>query len=598
MRKLLFLSFALVCALSGNAQKVVLKDGRITKQQIVDLPNQKMERSADVKRVGPNRTVANSVYYTMPGALFAGWDTEGSGYIYSMAEVPPFVDVTFANQMTDKSRYNWQIIGSAGETDITEYAEENGDYVSNYTPQGLFYTPVLISPRANVVYQFNEDNYWVKTNGSYTTNDLSLMMTYSQVNDDVLMMTATDLHGSRLSGNNYARNTLSGWGYLSTDFLFGSGDVDGSPAFGFEQTYNPLLAPLALNDVRLQALTYNEYGPIPDGKSLKAYVLTIDTVTDETTLVATLEALASDTIDFKDSSPKWGNSGENANKTAYFGELIFRNTEKFVDPFGNETPLPVAVPAGQVWRIQFEGLNDEGVNLGVFGVIDSEVEATYIEPGYILTEDGHAYTFQSHICPYISLNAQYEMIDVVKKNFLTAETTEDFPAANFQGWNVLRVSDNGEEIFTEGMTGTNYDMGCAFVGTSIPWFDEDGFPNYDIDIDNLPDWIESLQVDTTEYNKDNISGYNLVIPVCKPLPAGVTGRKAELDIIGSAGISGNNKIIVLQGDATYDEDGIVEVNKEARPSKSSKLYNLAGQRISTPVNGQIYIKNGRKFTKK
>ena len=190
------------------------------------------------------------------------------------------------------------------------------------------------------------------------------------------------------------------------------------------------------------------------------------------------------------------------------------------------------------------------------------------------------------------------MIDVVKKDFLTAETAEGFPAANFQGWNVLRVSDNGEEISTEGMNGTDYDMGCAFVGTTIPWYDEDGFPNYDIDIDNLPDWIESLQVDTTEYNKDNISGYNLVIPVCKPLPAGVTGRKAELDIIGSAGISGNNKIIVLQGDATYDEDGIVEVNKEARPSKSSKLYNLAGQRISTPVNGQIYIKNGRKFTKK
>ena len=194
MRKLLFLSFALVCALSGNAQKVVLKDGRITKQQIVDLPNQKMERSADVKRVGPNRTVANSVYYTIPGALFAGWDTEGSGYIYSMAEVPPFVDVTFANQMTDKSHYMWQIIGSAGETDITEYAEENGDYVSNYTPQGLFYTPILISPRGNTVYQFNEDNYWVKTDASRTTNDLSLMMTYSQVNDDVLMMTATDLH--------------------------------------------------------------------------------------------------------------------------------------------------------------------------------------------------------------------------------------------------------------------------------------------------------------------------------------------------------------------------------------------------------------------
>ena len=594
MRKLLFLSFALVCALSGNAQKVVLKDGRITKQQIMDMPNQKMERAADSKQVGPNRTVANSVYYTMPGALFAGWTTEGSGYIYSMAEVPPFVDFTFANQMTDKAQSMWQINGN----DITEAADENGNIVTNYVPQGLFYTPMLISPRNNTTYQFNEENYWVRTDSKYEADDLSLMLTYSMVNDDVLMMTATDLHGSRVSGNNYTRNTLSGWGYLSTDFLFGSGDVDGDPAYGFEQTYNPLLAPLALDDVRLQALTYNEYGPIPDGKSLKAYVLTIDTVTNEATIIATLEALAGDTIDFKDSSPKWGYSGENANKTAYFGELIYRNAEKFVDPFGNETPLPVAVPAGQVWRIQFEGLNDEGVNLGVFGVVGGEVEATYIEPGYILTEGGYAYTFSSHINPYISLNGQYEMIDVVSKNFLTAESQEDFPAAQFKGWNVLRVSNDGQEIFTEGMQGTNYDMGCAFVGTTIPWFDEDDYPNYDIDFDNLPEWVESLQVDTTEYNKDNITGYNLVLPVCQPLPEGVTGRVAELDIIGSAGITGNHKIIVLQGDATWDEEGIVEVNKDARTRENKNLYNVAGQRISTPVKGQIYIKNGRKFTKK
>ncbi len=598
MRKLLFLSIALSCALSGSAQKADLKDGFITKQQIVDMPNQKMERAAEVKGIGPNRTVANSVYYTIPGALFAGWTTEGNGYKYSMAVVPPFVDVTYANQMTDKSRYMWEI--SAEEvSDVTEAAEENGDFISNYTPGGMYYPLILVSPRANVTYQFNEENYWVRTESGSTANDLSMVVATNQIGENTLMMTATDLHGSRLSGNTYARNTLSGWGFLSTDFLFGSGSVSGSPAWGFEQTYNPLLAPLALDDVRLQGLTYNEYGPIPDGKSLKAYILTIDTLTDETTVVATLEALSSDTIDFKDASPKWGSKDENANKTAYFGELIYRNAEKFVDPFGNETPLPIAVPAGKVWRIQFEGLNDEGVNLGVFGVINGEVESTYIEPGYILTEDGHAYTFQSSISPYVSLNGQYEMIDVVSRDFLTAESQDGFPAEQFKGWNVLRVSNDGQEVFTEGMSGTDYDMGCAFVGTTKPWFDEDEFPNYDVDEETLPDWIESIQVDVSEYEKDNITGYNLVVPVCQPLPAGVTGRMAEIDIVGSAGITGNNKIIVLQGDAQYDGTGIAEVNNDAsRTNRSKNLYNTVGQRISTAAKGQIFIKNGMKFIKK
>ena len=45
MKKFLFLSLALTCALAGYAQKPTVKDGYITKSQMKDLPNQKMERA-------------------------------------------------------------------------------------------------------------------------------------------------------------------------------------------------------------------------------------------------------------------------------------------------------------------------------------------------------------------------------------------------------------------------------------------------------------------------------------------------------------------------------------------------------------------------
>ena len=579
MKKLLVLLLIQICTCQVFGQKAHLKEGYITKDQMVDLPNQKFDCASNVKRNGPNRTVANSVYYTIPGALFAGWNTEGEGYKYSMAVVPPFVDVTFANQMTDKSRYMWEN-GAEEKSDVTESAEENGDYISNYTPGGMYFPLILISPRANATYQFNEENYWVRVEAGSTAKDLSMVVATNEIGGSRLMLTATDLHGSRLSSNTYARNTLSGWGFLSTDFLFGSGSVNGSPAWGFEQTYNPLLAPLALDDVRLKALTYNAYGPIPDGKSLKAYILTIDTLTDETTLVATLEALSCDTIDFKDASPKWGNSDENAYKTAYFGDLIYHNIEKATDANGKETPLPIAVPAGKVWRIQFDGMNDEGVSLGVYGVINGEVESTYIKPGYIQTEDGQNLSFQSSISPYISLNGQYEMINVVTKDFLDAEKNESFPSMSFKGWNILCVSNDGKEISNEGLEGTDYNMKGAFVGTSQPWYDENGNANYKIDMDKLPSWIESIQVDVSEYEKDNMTGYNIIRPVCKPLPSGITGRMAEIEITGKAGIPGNNKIVITQGNPVSNPYVVL--------SEDQTTLTFYGNKAISEINGTIY----------
>ena len=81
MKKFLFLSLALTCALAGYAQKPTVKDGYITKSQMKDLPNQKMERADLSVSSHQRRAVTDGVYYTMPGGLFAAWGTDGSGYI-------------------------------------------------------------------------------------------------------------------------------------------------------------------------------------------------------------------------------------------------------------------------------------------------------------------------------------------------------------------------------------------------------------------------------------------------------------------------------------------------------------------------------------
>ncbi len=600
MKKSLFLTLALACAMSGFAQTPKMDASHISWKQMSDMPNQVMERADANKPSRPMRTFANGVYYTIPGALYTGWGPDGSGYIVSQAVVPPFVDVTFQNMKKDKTNNLW----TWNTQDFSQYAEENGDMVMNFNPKGYWYTFSLGSTNSTTSYQFNEDNYWVAT-GSRETNAISLLSTVADYFGDPLSLTATDIHGHTVNSNGQpSRNTLSGWGFLSTDFLFGTGDAgdEGDPdmAFGFEQTYNPLLAPLYIDEIHVMGLTYNQSGPIPEGKSLKAYLLAIDEEAGTSETIATFEALSGDTLDFKDSSPQWGNRGDNKNKTAYFGTVIFRNVECVEDIFGNKSPLPAAIPAGTSWSIQIEGVNEEGVNLGVYGVINSDIEASYIPQGHVLTEKGYAHSYISSISPLIEIFGQYEMIDVTTKDFLSAESQPDFPADKFNGWNVIRVSADGQDVSTDGLEGTDYNMGVAFVGTTIDWFDENGSANYDINWEEAPEWLTEILVDTTQYNRDAITGYNMVLPVCAALPEGVTGRQCVVDVVGYADIPGNNKIVILQGDAQFTPDGIEEImaaNKEGRKS-DNKIYGLDGKRLTRPVSGQLFIKNGKKFIRK
>lgn len=536
IEKSFFLALALLFANMGHAQNQMPKGEMTDMHQIGNLPNQKMEPATNKHRKGPKRTVQNGTYYTIPGALYGGWSVDGNGYYYSMAMVPPFVDVTFANKMADKTKSTWEVDGD----DMADHVDENGNLVCRYAPRQRFKTPVLGHESQTDKYQYNEDNYWVKT-GAREVDANSFVATYSSD----LMMTPADNHGTRYYNGQPYRNELYGYGFLSTAFLFGTGTVDGVAAFGFEQTFNPLLAPMYIEAIHVRALTYNSNGPIPEGKSVFAYILTLDDEGNVADTTATFEATATDNKDFKLDDDFNG-------KRAYYGNLVYK---KVKEQEGNADEMSnlAAIPAGKPWRIQFEGMNKEGVNIGVYAIYKNDVENTYIENSYILFENGEEHTFLAPLCADILLLGQYEMIDVKDKGLLELERQEDFPTDLFKGWNVLHVSEDGTTTNTEGLAGHDaFDMGVAFVGTSSPWYDENGKENYQVDKNQIPEWVEGFEVDTTCYSSASLAGYNKVRPVCKPLPGGLSGRVCSLDICGRAGIVGNNKIVIIQGSDPSD----------------------------------------------
>ena len=244
---------------------------------------------------------------------------------------------------------------------------------------------------------------------------------------------------------------------------------------------------------------------------------------------------------------------ENGYVSLYWYDADGNRTVKEQEGNADEMSNLAAIPAGKPWRIQFEGMNKEGVNIGVYAIYKNDVENTYIENSYILFENGEEHTFLAPLCADILLLGQYEMIDVKDKGLLELERQEDFPTDLFKGWNVLHVSEDGTTTNTEGLSGHDaFDMGVAFVGTSSPWYDENGKENYQVDKNQIPEWVEGFEVDTTCYSSASLAGYNKVRPVCKPLPGGLSGRVCSLDICGRAGIVGNNKIVIIQGSDPSD----------------------------------------------
>ena len=296
-------------------------------------------------------------------------------------------------------------------------------------------------------------------------------------------------------------------------------------------------------------------------------------------ILHTLIALAEDTLGFSRDDADTRNG-----KTIYEGKVLFSNKE--TDEFGIEYNVPIVIDPAELdengFAIVIAGFEKNTIDFGIYGWhVNDDVDD--IEPGRFDVfnpnnpEEAYTFTYNGLITLQVGLNSIYDAVEVLDNN----------------GLNVLRVSDDGQTNSTDGtVPGSDEDLQSAPVYTAQPWFDEDLNEYYYL-LD-APDWVESVVVDESYRNEGDFIGLNFISVICEPLPAGETGRYASIHVTGR-GVTSETPIILLQGDATY-EDGINNV-QVAPNTKSMRIYNMNGQQVTKATKG-VLIQNGKKFVNK
>ena len=138
----------------------------------------------------------------------------------------------------------------------------------------------------------------------------------------------------------------------------------------------------------------------------------------------------------------------------------------------------------------------------------------------------------------------------------------------------------------------------AYVYTNYPFFEGEDFSgNYELE--GVPEWA-TAKIDPTGYEyqvgTDNeIRGLHMIWFDTEALPAGQTGRTAEVKIKSAFGITAAPSIFILQGDAQVPDN--VKAIKFDADGKFVATYNMKGQRVSENAKG-IVIRDGKKFNNK
>ncbi len=607
MKKYLLLSAAAMAATAGFAQVASVQMQKVSAPAYA--PMQKCERMTANNAV--KKSYSNQTYYIPQDGLFAGWNIESRGTGSALLVVPAFTDITYKNMMSTPANGVWTV----NSRDVTSYAVD-GNYVQSYGPQGSYYAPTLVN--GTVQYQFGENAYYYKTGTITDIAQAGIIKTYQTVqftdgSMDMPLYGVND-HGYRESNGRNYQNTLVGYGFLEkTAFLFGTGTYSGTKASSATQYFNACSAPIYANDIFVRGLTFNENGPIPANDTIYAYITDADEVYDDegnlsgyklgsnvyATLYATAETVSGFTQSSDDVITSWdASTDEYEGKNPTTGTVVYYNTQKTIDPImGTESSDPVVIPAGKAFAITLADVDKDGVCLGFPGTVANDEDNSI--QGTVNMADGNSYLYRSNIGIPVAIEGMFEKMYVPETNFLTYESETTFPTDKFTGWNVLRVSADGQTVTTDGLSGTDFDLGSALIGTTFPWSDENDNSNYSVEVQYLSgeDWVTGVNVSTDLYSGDNLPGYNLVTPVCSALPTGTTGRIAKLIVHGKADIACETPIYVLQGDAKAT-DGIKNAVEFDRTNvENNAMFNLSGQKVSNNYKG-IVIQNGKKFLNK
>ena len=577
-------------------------------QKLPERPWQQSIRETAKRR---NRVISDKVFYRRPsGSLYGGWDVMngGGGYYVSTLMVPAFTDVVFENVTEGTS--SWTVNGNDATKDVVD-----GNYVSNYprssTGYGTakYYAPTVTSGETS--YTFGEYNVYVKR--KLTTATSGRICT-----DSIGSLYAADDHAATYSNGTWY-GSMTSWGLLDSDNLFGSGKyISGEDTYVSSkaiQVFPKPASPLFITKLHVQGLTSSQ--PIPEGKQLRALITKVKTVTktykdgstedvqtaDLDNVIDILYANPGDTINFDANHTTTRNK-----KTLKQGYVIFEKPGE-EDAIGNIIPGNIVIGADEPFAVVIDGFEQEGIDLGLYAMDVEEYDDTVVN-GEVMFDNGRSLSYNGTLALAVGLVGMFDVAYApqIPGYFIFEDENIDYRRVSVpvEGTASHSVEDaygnfTYETTGSALITGKEEDKGFPGVAvfTNITWYNEDESPNYDLetaDGSEWPAWITNYTV-FTGYKY----GMHIVAFEADPLPAGTTGRFAQLKVVGQeANMNGEVKysaesdnILVIQGEV--DLTGIEAVKTNATKVQStSAIYNLAGQRVDQNFKGLV-IKDGKKF---
>jgi len=586
MKKTLLLMAMFVAASSSFAQvQKFINKGDMTHMPEMSQKKAPAFQTLEDGMATPRRSVATNLYYTIPeGAAFYCWNKEGSGYAPSFLCVTPWKDFTFTNKSENPTTTKWHLnyLSSDRYLDVTADADAEGNYTNSLEPGYHFAAPTLTD-------ELMTDSFTLGYPGAYWGAQEQYATYFSRiVVDSVATLAFLNDHGN-------AGSSGYGWGSLSTGYLYGTGTIDGTKnnrgigvCKSIFQDYPKPMSPLYVEDIfiTMKSVTLS---PLPENGALTMLVLATKTGEDGK-ISQTGDTIAVLTATLDDFT-LYGSEGTSSySSTGKYQRYMVTFTKKLVDDFGGVMVDPFTID--KQFRIKIIGLDEEGVDVGisVSSGIDEEISGVGLGYFQIYYPDidatyNHYYTGSAINFGFTAMFDAVEVQDVL--------TSGDNV---LNDCNVLTVSNDGTQAAVVTELGT---LPGVYVYTAQPWTERVSQSEEYYYAEELPEWIQGLQVDESNYDDYSL---NIVSVLADALPAGTAGRYAIVYIMGR-GVKAETPIIVTQGEvdlqAIKDElaAGVAVAKTNTKAVANDKMFNLAGQRVNDSFKGLV-IKNGQKFMNK
>ena len=567
MKKHLLTIVALMATTAGFAQdlatvRALSQSKNVTEFSVAERHELQDVKEGDLKmRKAPKKTFSDGVMYARPQGSYWITGSTSNGTTFEYLVVPPFTDQKFINLSTSKDQATWAL----GTYDLSSYADEENDLIFSFSKP----TPGYVAGCPSIT--FNNISY--------------------QVADYVLPMDSVPYS---LHPFNYLRGKRY-YGYSNGESAFMSGadsfDFDGDGVaetfypLGFRQYFEKPATALRLNEVTTWVTTANKDF---DGEGL--YLVFNKVVRDENNRRSIGEVIGTMNCTNLDLSDEVISADANV----YPGDMTFANLTE--DEFGTLTPTPILLD--DEFAITIMGTNKEGVDVRFYftdqGGSEEEYE-TWATPTYIVPcdKDGNQLGANPNGLSYWNETASgqkycYSVVFYLDAEMEGMEVLEDL---NQQ----IAPTEGGETASAPIDSEKGYP---AYVYTNYPFFEGEDFSgNYELE--GVPEWA-TAKIDPTGYEyqvgTDNeIRGLHMIWFDTEALPAGQTGRTAEVKIKSAFGITAAPSIFILQGDAQVPDN--VKAIKFDADGKFVATYNMKGQRVSENAKG-IVIREGKKFNNK